>query len=111
MSIGSLGFAGIGAATPLAQSKGADTDRAAQETTIQQTQTQSDLQAEQAAGVGQTDGDQHETEDRDADGRRPWELPAKKKNPPVPAAAPPDDPLPSSRDATGQCGNGLDLTG
>ncbi|HZZ28761.1 MAG TPA: hypothetical protein VFE46_12230 [Pirellulales bacterium] len=112
MSIGSLGFAGIGAATPLAQAKGTDTDREAQETTAQQTQQQTDLQAEQAAGIGQTDGDEHETEERDADGRRPWELPAKKKN----AAKAAETALPSlppvpSRDATGQCGNTLDLTG
>src|SRR5215470_10182212 len=105
MSIGSLGFAGIGAATPLAQAKGPDTERAAQETTSQQLQQQSDFKAEQAAGVGQTDGDEHEAEDRDADGRRPWELPTKKK--PASAAETPSEDqaaIPPSKDATGQCG-------
>jgi hypothetical protein len=111
MSIGSLGFAGIGAATPLPQSKGADSDRTAQETTNQQTAHQSDLQAEQAEGVEQTDGNNHETEDRDADGRRPWELPAKKKSQTTTEPAPAEDTTPHSRDATGQCGNSLDLTG
>ncbi|HTQ39247.1 MAG TPA: hypothetical protein VMJ32_09475 [Pirellulales bacterium] len=111
MSIASLGFAGIGAATPLPQSKGADTDRTSQEMTVQRIQQQTDLQAEQAAGIGQTDGDEHETEERDADGRRPWELPEKKKNPPDAAIGLSDSPLPSSRDPSGQCGNMLDLTG
>ena len=29
--------------------------------------------AEAAAGVGEPDGEDHETAERDADGRRPWE--------------------------------------
>ena len=110
MSIGSLGFAGIGASTPLAQAKGTDADREAQETTSQETQQQTDAQAEQAAGVGQTDGEEHETAERDADGRRLWELPAKKKAA-AKAAAPVLEESPHSRDASGQCGNALDLTG
>jgi hypothetical protein len=111
MSIGSFGFAGIGAATPLAQSKGADADRTAQETTAQKAEANSDLQAEQAAGVGQTDGNDHEIEEREADGRLPWELPLRNKKLPASASSPNGVPLPSSRDATGQCGNMLDLTG
>jgi len=87
------------------------TDRAAQETTAQQTQQQSDYQAEQAAGIGQTDGEQHETEDRDADGRRPWELPPKTKPPVAAEPTSSDQSEPHSRDATGQCGNSLDLLG
>lgn len=100
-------FAGIGAATPLAQSKGVDTDRAVQETSAHNEKTSSDTRAEEAAGIGQTDGDQHEIEEREGDGRMPWqwadEQPdnsnseSSKKSP--------------SRDTTGQCGNLLDLTG
>jgi hypothetical protein len=110
MSIGSLGFAGIGAATPLAQTKGTDADREAQESTAKEMQQQTDAQAEQAAGVGQTDGDEHETADRDADGRRLWELPAKKKAVAKATASVVEEST-HSRDASGQCGNELDLTG
>jgi hypothetical protein len=108
MSIGSFGFAGIGPGTILAQPAG-DTDRAQHDSGAQQSQIHSDLKAEQAAGIGQTDGEDHETEDRDADGRRPWELPPKKK-----AAAPTEaaiDEQPHSKDPSGQRGNALDLTG
>jgi hypothetical protein len=111
MSIGSFGFAGIGAATPLVQSKGADADRTVQETTAQKAEANSDLQAERAAGVGQTDGNDHEIEQREADGRLPWKLPVRNKNLSASDSAPKKVPLPSSRDASGQCGNMLDLTG
>ncbi len=77
MSIGSLGFGGIGAATPLAQSSGSDIDRAQHESSVQQGQVQGEVKAEQAEGIGKPDGDEHETEDRDADGRRLWERTAK----------------------------------
>jgi hypothetical protein len=112
MSIGSLGFAGLGAGTPLPQSKGTDADREVQESTTKELQQQTDAQAEQAQGVGQTDGDEHETADRDADGRRLWELPAKKKKQPKPEEVLANmQPPVASRDASGQCGNTLDLTG
>lgn len=109
MSIGPLSFAGSAAATPLAQSKGSDVDRAEQETAAQQREFQHDLKAEEAAGIGQTDGEEHETEDRDADGRRLWELPAKKAVGKTEAEN--ADDANGSRDATGECGNQLDLTG
>jgi hypothetical protein len=111
MSIASLGFSGIGAATPLAQSTGADTERAVQETSVQKSKLQSDLSAEQAAGVGQTDGDQHEIEQREGDGRQPWEFTAATQNPLPPDENPTDRPPPSSIDTTGQCGTLLDLIG
>ena len=34
--------------------------------------------AELAAGIGQADGDNHQTAERDADGRRLWEFPRRK---------------------------------
>jgi hypothetical protein len=111
MSIGSLGIAGIGVGMPLSQAKGTDADRTVQETTAQKGEAQSDLRAEQAAGVGQTDGDEHEIEEREADGRLPWQWPAANRDRTAQGAAPNQPPLPSSRDATGQCGNMLDLTG
>jgi hypothetical protein len=108
MSIGSFGFAGIGPGTILAQPAG-DTDRAQHDSGAQQSQIHSDLKAEQAAGIGQTDGEDHETEDRDADGRRPWELPPKKKAGTSTEEA--TDEQPHSKDPSGQRGNSLDLTG
>ncbi len=111
MSIGPLSFVASGAATPLAQSKGSDIDRAEQETAAQQRQFQHELKAEQAAGIGQTDGEEHETEDRDADGRRLWELPPKKSEADVDDATVVDDKTPHTHDPSGLRGNQLDLTG
>ncbi|HEY2828039.1 MAG TPA: hypothetical protein VGJ04_10600 [Pirellulales bacterium] len=111
MSIASLSFAAIGAGTPLPQSKGADANRAIQEVAAQKSQTQSDLAAERAAGVGETDGNEHEIEDREADGRLPWALPAGIESRSV---APPESSKSSEtsdRHMTGQCGKILDLTG
>jgi hypothetical protein len=111
MSVGSLSFAGVGAATPLAQAKGSDSDRVEQETSAAQNKFHSELKAEEAAGIGQTDGEDHETEDRDADGRRLWEV---APNPPeeVAAAEPSSDPDGHHvRDPHGELGNSLDLTG
>jgi hypothetical protein len=110
MSIGSLGFGAIGAGVPLAQTKGSDVDRAEVESSAQQRQVDHELKAEQAAGIGQADGEEHETEDRDADGRRLWERMGKKKPADEPAASPIEE-APHSRDATGQRGIELDLLG
>ncbi len=63
--------------------------------------------AEAAAGIGETDGEDHQTDERDADGRRPWEFPPKKRN----SAEDPAKQPPQSRDTTGESGNLLDLTG
>jgi hypothetical protein len=105
MSIGSLGIIGSAAGTPLSQAKGTETDKAAQSTSDQARQVQSDRHAEAAAGIGQTEQDE-QASDRDADGRRPWEIGGKK----------PDDDEESantllSKDPTGEKGNQLDLSG
>src|SRR6185437_12526952 len=105
MSIGSFGFAGIGPGAILAQ-PAADIDRAEHDSGAQQSQLHSDQKAEQAAGIGQTDGEDHETEDRDADGRRPWELPAKKKPAEDVLAEPTDLPV-HCKDPSGERGNTL----
>ncbi len=110
MSIGSLGFAGIGAATPLPQAKGSDADRSVQETAAQKSEQLSDLKAELAAGIGEADGDNRKIEEREGDGRMLWQASAS-GNPAITGGESSGTPLPCSRDASGNCGNLLDLTG
>jgi hypothetical protein len=108
-SVGPLGGVNVSAAgVPLAQTKGSDMERAAQDTGAQHRAAVYELKAEAAAGVGETDGEEHQTDERDADGRRPWEFPARKQNS---SAKEPPKPLSQSRDTTGKSGNLLDLTG
>jgi hypothetical protein len=67
--------------------------------------------AEQASGVGQTEQDE-ETTDRDADGRRPWEIGPTRPDPGSTESEPTADV--SSRqgkDPAGITGNQLDLRG
>ena len=76
MSIGPLsGIAGSVAGTSLAQTRGSEIDRAQQESAARELRARSEQKAETAAGVGQADGDNHQTAERDADGRRLWEFP------------------------------------
>ncbi len=110
MSIGSLGGIAAGiAGSPLAQTKGPDLERAQQDTGAQERRLQNERKAENAAGIGETDGEDHETAERDADGRRMWEEPAR------PAKPASDDAPPAgvrqSKDASGETGTQLDLTG
>jgi hypothetical protein len=101
-----IGIAGSMAGSPLAQIKGSDVERTQQDAGAQQRGVQNELKAESAAGVGQADGEDHQTADRDADGRRPWEWPAAKK----PATAADQEPAPP-KDPGGDSGNLLDLSG
>jgi type II secretory pathway pseudopilin PulG len=108
MSIASLGIVGglAGAALP---QRATDADRVQRETVEQTRATEASEQAENAAGIGQTEEDS-QTSERDADGRRLWEEPQRtKKNPPAPAAAEPQVPL--AKDPSGDCGGQLDLVG
>ena len=76
MSIGPMSsIAGSVAGTSLAQTRGSDIDRAQQESAARELRDRSDEKAEMAAGIGQADGDNHQTAERDADGRRLWEFP------------------------------------
>jgi hypothetical protein len=59
MSVGPMGFFGSIAATPLSQSKGSDVDRAAQEANGQTGEASNAIKAENAAGIGATDGEEH----------------------------------------------------
>src|SRR3989304_1536162 len=107
MSVGPLGGINVSAAgTPLAQAKGTDVERASQDVGAQHRNVVYEQKAEAAAGIGEADGEDHQTDERDADGRLPWQFPG--KNP----ASKDDANRPShNRDATGACGNLLDLTG
>lgn len=108
MSIGPLGIVGGLAGAPLAQTKGSELERAQQDTSAQARETKTNQTAEQAAGIGLTDGEDHQASDRDADGRRLWEAPAgggdgtKAEQPPTPR---------QSKDASGVSGTQLDLSG
>jgi hypothetical protein len=110
MSMGPLaGIAVSAAGVPLSQSAGGDIERVQKDALSQQRQVVSNQEAEQAAGIGQTEQDQ-ESSERDADGRRPWEAPAARKHEQTPPEA--TTPLArQSKDATGQSGTQLDLTG
>ncbi len=108
MSIGPMGGIGASAAgSPLAQTKGSEVDRAQHDTSSQQRRVQNEKKAESAAGIGETDGEDHETSERDADGRRLWEKTGKN------STAGEEDPAEQrhSKDASGQWGNLLDLSG
>jgi hypothetical protein len=108
MSIGMLGgIAGSVAGAPLAQAKGPDVERAQQDVGAHQRRAEGQQKAESAAGIGQTDEDQ-QTGERDADGRLPWQVPAR-----------PDDGTdedsaagrPQANDPDGHSGSLLDLMG
>ncbi len=110
MSVGPMGgVVGSAAGAPLSQTAGSETERTKREASATQRQVDNDTKAENAAGIGQTEGDEG-TSERDADGRRLWEgdVPAKK-----PAEEPTADTEPArqAKDPTGQSGSSLDLTG
>ena len=104
MSVGSLGgLIGSAAGVPLSQTGGSEAERTGRESVAQERAIDGAERSEKAAGIGTTEQDQ-ETSERDADGRRPWEFPPDKKKDA-------DEGERQSRDATGQCGTQLDLTG
>ncbi len=108
MSVGPMiGIAAGAAGTPLSQAKGTDIERAGQDVGATQSATRGQQKAESAAGVGEADGQDHQSDDRDADGRMPWRIP----NAPEEAAADEDaPPAPSPpKDPAGAAGNLLDL--
>jgi hypothetical protein len=75
MSIEFLGgVAASAAGSQQAQNTGSDVERTQQDVTGRQRHVASDIQAESAAGIAATDGQDLETNDRDADGRRAWEI-------------------------------------
>ena len=111
MSMGPVGgIAGSAAGSPLSQTTGSDVQRAQQETGNQQRRIQADQKAENAAGIGEADGEDHLASERDADGRRPWE-----ETPQGEASHESEGDSGTgdrrSKDPSGQSGNLLDLTG
>ena len=102
------GIIGSAAGAPLAQSKGSDVEKASHDSGSQQRQTDATEKADAAAGIGQTTEDQ-EASDRDADGRKIWEV-DEQKNTEEDQAGNASDKR-KSKDATGQSGNQLDLSG
>ncbi|NQU19959.1 MAG: hypothetical protein HQ567_01650 [Candidatus Nealsonbacteria bacterium] len=110
MSIGPMaGIVGSAAGSPLAQTQGSETERAAQDAAAGQRRTESDRKADAAAGIGEADGEDHEAADRDADGRRLWEAPPEGSDGQSGEETPPEDH--KSRDPSGESGNLLDLSG
>lgn len=109
MSIGSFGIIGGIAATPLAQ-KGTEAERAPAANAAAQRETQSVQQAETAAGIGEADGQEHAPNERDADGRLPWQIPPRAAEPTTDPATGVETPRPV-KDPTGEAGNQLDLSG
>jgi len=106
MSIASLGIVGGLATTSLAQ-RTAETDRLQSDASDQTRGFDAAEKAEQAAGIGHTEGDSEAT-DRDADGRRVWEVESRSKQP-APTSEPAAPAL--SKDPTGQRGQALDISG
>jgi hypothetical protein len=110
MSMAPLGgIVSSAAGAPLSQTAGTESERVQRDSSTQQRQVDANEQAERAAGIGQTHEDQ-ESSERDADGRRLWEAPATatdqaKKEEAVESA------VRQSKDASGQSGTQLDLTG
>ena len=108
MSIASLGIAGSLAGTALPQ-RAAESEKAQRETAEQVRAADATQQAENAAGIGQTEEDS-QTSERDADGRRLWEEQRRTKA----KAAEPEPQLssvPLAKDPTGARGSQLDLLG
>lgn len=101
------GLIGSAAGAPLSQSKGSETERALKDSLHQLREANAAQQAESAAGIGQTEQDQ-ESSERDADGRRLWERPSEGADQPAELA---DASTRQSKDASGQSGSILDLTG
>ena len=111
MSVGPLGFVSFIAGTPLAATKGSEVERSVNAASDKERQVQSDKKASDAAGVGSTDGQDHQTEERDADGRRMWELPPSTEEP-TEEGTESSSPAPrASKDASRESGNQLDLSG
>ncbi len=110
MSVGPMtGIAAGAAGTPLSQSQGHRRRACRQEAGASQHAARGQLKAESAAGVGEADGEEHQSDDRDANGRVPWRIRRVAKE----AAADEDAPRAPSppKDPGGAAGNLLDVSG
>ncbi len=95
-------------AVPMAQARGKEVDRVGEEISQHSLRRSTEKAAEAAGGIGETDGQDHHTEERDADGRRPWEVPVpENKCPPEGEISPgssPKDPFRSVGRLVDLCG-------
>jgi hypothetical protein len=108
MNVGATtGALSSAAGAPLSQTAGAETERTQKESAARERVVDSQNKSERASGIGETQED-HESSERDADGRRLWEAAAKKKD--TADAADPEIER-KAKDPTGMTGNELDLTG
>jgi len=106
MSIEALSPLLSATATSLAHAPSAVVERAAHDVASQTRRVDSDEKAAGAAGVSAADGEDNTTDEHHADGRSPWELPARGAEPQ--AAAVPAVAADARSDKT--VGLGLDLT-
>lgn len=115
MSVGpSLGIIGSVASAPITQ-RTASSDAASITTARQHAEITNDTAAAEAAGIGKTDGEEHQTNERDADGRLAYESREKQKQADADQQnADPSQPTEEphlSKDLTGDSGGSLDLVG
>jgi hypothetical protein len=104
-----FGIAQSFASSSLALAKGADADRAAGEVAEQVTAIEANEKSDDTAGLGEAE-EQSGAGERDADGRRMWELAGKRTEEEASASGVPPDASPV-KDASGQRGTRLDLLG
>jgi hypothetical protein len=109
MSIGSFGIVGSLAGSPLAQ-KAPEADKVQKEGTDRTRQTDADARAESAAGIGQTE-EESQASDRDADGRRPWEVGHRKAVAEIATEPAADGSASATKDPSGDCGSLIDISG
>jgi erythromycin esterase-like protein len=106
MSIGPLGSIGSFATTGAAQ-RTSDTEKTTTATSEQARAEDSIELTEKAAGIGDTK-EESEASDRDADGRRIWEVSQREESSEENPDLAPD---PKGKDPTGTAGGQLDLSG
>jgi hypothetical protein len=112
MSVGPMNPVVISVAgTALAQAASSDVLRARQDALVQQRGLEAVQQTEDAWGIGKTDGEDNQTNERDADGRTPWLI--GRQDPALPKEETAEDalPEPAVSDASGERGGQLDLSG
>jgi hypothetical protein len=99
------------AGSSLAQASGPDTTLAHQDVFVQQRGIESAQQAEDAQGIGLTDGEDNQTNERDADGRTPWMLGARHPAPAADETADDSTAAAEPSDSSDDPGSHLDLSG
>jgi hypothetical protein len=109
MNIGQLSIVATAAATQSAQARGSEVERVQQEVAVFEREIDSTAEAEAAEGIGVTNEEQA-AGDRDADGRRPWEIGVAEAHDKEQDSANPNSSH-RAKDPTGQAGSQLDISG